>query len=233
MNAQNKTGTTIKKDARVVTSIEVLKVEPAHQQELVDTMRQIAEVLTRQPGFVSVNLHRSLDETHVINYVQWESEDLLVSAQQLPALQEQRDNRRKLALTDELDVYDVVYTDDRSNLGITTIFKENNVTTFINVISTTPERQSALLDFVIGNDAKVFAGAPGYQSANFHRGHNGTHVINYSHWDSEQAFLDAINALFKLPNLTMEQANQMATAQAGGVGTTDFRFYTVVFSAHA
>jgi heme-degrading monooxygenase HmoA len=86
---------------------------------------------------------------------------------------------------------------------------------------------------VIGNDAKVFAGAPGYQSANFHRGHNGTHVINYSHWDSEQAFLDAINALFKLPNLTMEQANQMATAQAGGVGTTDFRFYTVVFSAHA
>lgn len=233
MNAENKAATTIMRDTSAVTSIEVLKVDPLHQQGLVESMKQIAELLTKQPGFVSVNLHRSLDGTHVINYVQWESEELLAEAQQLPAFQEHRAAYRERVQTDEPGIYDVVYTDDRGPLGVTTISAENQVATFINVITTTPERQPALLDFVIGNDAQVFAGAPGYQSANFHRGHDGTHVINYSHWDSEQAFLNAINVMFKLPKLTMEQANQLATAQAGGVGQTDFRFYIVAFSAHA
>ncbi|MBA2677618.1 MAG: antibiotic biosynthesis monooxygenase [Ktedonobacteraceae bacterium] len=225
--------TTITKDTSMITSIEVLRVDPIHQQELVESMHRATEILTRQPGFVSVNLHRSLDGTHVVNYVQWKGEELLTAAQQLPALREYRIEYQKLASTHESDIYDVVYTDDRSDQGVTTISQQNQFATFINVMSTTPDRQPALVQFVIGNDAQVFASAPGYQSANFHRGSDGTHVINYSHWDSEQAFLDAINVMFKLPSLTMEQANQMATAQAGGVGQTDFRFYTVVFSVHA
>lgn len=30
--------------------------------------------MRRQPGFVSANIHRSLDGRHVTNYAQWESE---------------------------------------------------------------------------------------------------------------------------------------------------------------
>ena len=167
-----------------------------------------------------------------MNYVQWKNEALLTEVQHSAEFEQALANCRTLALTTSSSVYDIAYTDDRSSRGITTISEEEEVATFINVISTTQERQQALLEFVVGNDNQVFATAPGYRSANFHRSHDGMHVVNYSHWDSEQAFLDAINAMFHVPNLTMEQASSMATAQAGGVGQTDFRFYDVVFSAH-
>ena len=229
-----KTGvTTIVKGTNVLTSMEVLKFDPAQQQAVVDGMHRAARVLVGQPGFIAVNVHRSLDGTHVISYIQWESEALFTSALQAPAFQQQIASYRDLVLDSAQDVYDIVYTDDHTNDGVTTISKGNKVATFINVMTTTPERQPSLLKFVIDNDSQVFAGAPGYQSANFHRGHSGTHVVNYSHWDSEQAFLDAINGMFKIPGLTMERANQMATAQADGIGSTDFRFYTVTYSAHA
>ncbi len=225
--------TTVTKNANVITLIDVLTVEPAQQQRLVQIVQGLAEMLVQKQGFVSANVHRSLDSTHVVNYAQWENEASFKDVQQSPEFQRVLANCRALARTASSSVYDIVYTDDRSSRGVTTISKEEEVATFINVISTTPERQQALLEFVIGNDNQVFATAPGYRSANFHRGHDGMHVINYSHWDSEQAFLNAINAMFHIPNLTMEQANQMATTQAGGIGQTDFRFYDVVFSSHA
>ena len=85
--------TTISKDNNVVTLINVFTVEPENQQRLVDVLVEATEkVMSRQPGFVSANLHKSLDGTRVANYSQWTSvEDyqaMLQNPQVLPHMEE-------------------------------------------------------------------------------------------------------------------------------------------------
>lgn len=66
----------IRADAPVVTLINVFTVDPANQQRLVELwQRATDEVMSHLPGFISANVHRSLDGTKVVNYAQWESQD--------------------------------------------------------------------------------------------------------------------------------------------------------------
>lgn len=59
----------------LVTLINVFTVDPDKQQPLVDLLIEATETTMRhQPGFVSANIHRSIDGRHVTNYAQWESE---------------------------------------------------------------------------------------------------------------------------------------------------------------
>ena len=68
--------TTITTDNKVVTLINVFAVEPEHQQRLVDILVEATEtVMNTQPGFVSANIHKSLDGTRVANYAQWRSRE--------------------------------------------------------------------------------------------------------------------------------------------------------------
>jgi quinol monooxygenase YgiN len=64
--------TTISKDDKLVTFINVFTVEPANQQRLVDLLARVTETSVRHArGFVSCALHRSLDGTKVTMYSQW------------------------------------------------------------------------------------------------------------------------------------------------------------------
>jgi quinol monooxygenase YgiN len=68
--------TTISKEAKLVTFINVLTVEPTNQQRLVDLLTQVTDSSVRRaPGFVSSALHRSLDGTRVTMYAQWRTID--------------------------------------------------------------------------------------------------------------------------------------------------------------
>ena len=66
----------IRADAGLVTLINVFRVDPANQQQLVELWQYATEEAIRhQSGFVSASIHRSLDGTKVINYAQWESRE--------------------------------------------------------------------------------------------------------------------------------------------------------------
>jgi quinol monooxygenase YgiN len=66
--------TTISKENKVVTLINVFTVDPAKQQELVDLLIQATESSVRHiPGFISASLHRSFDGAKVAMYAQWRS----------------------------------------------------------------------------------------------------------------------------------------------------------------
>jgi quinol monooxygenase YgiN len=57
-----------------VTLINVFKVEPSKQQELVALLARATERSVRHAeGFISAHLHRSLDGTKVTMYAQWRS----------------------------------------------------------------------------------------------------------------------------------------------------------------
>jgi quinol monooxygenase YgiN len=75
----------IRADAPVVTLINVFTVDPIDQQRLVEAwQRATDEVMRHLPGFVSANVHRSLDGTKVVNYAQWESPEAFTAMLQNP-----------------------------------------------------------------------------------------------------------------------------------------------------
>ena len=61
----------IRTDKQPVTQITVIESEPEKQAEALSLMTERARVMSRQPGFVSISLHRSLDGRCIINYIQW------------------------------------------------------------------------------------------------------------------------------------------------------------------
>jgi quinol monooxygenase YgiN len=76
--ASNDPTTTIRAGAPGVAFVNVFTVNPEQQQELVRLLTAFVEEVVRgMPGFVSANLHRSLDGRRVVNYAQWESAEAL------------------------------------------------------------------------------------------------------------------------------------------------------------
>jgi Antibiotic biosynthesis monooxygenase len=66
--------TTISKDTKLVTFINVFTVEPANQQQLVKLLTRVTDRFVRHaPGFISSVLHRSVDGTKVTMYAQWQT----------------------------------------------------------------------------------------------------------------------------------------------------------------
>jgi quinol monooxygenase YgiN len=64
--------TTISKEAKLVTFINVFTVEPVNQRRLVDLLARATDTSVRHaPGFISAALHRSVDGTKVTMYAQW------------------------------------------------------------------------------------------------------------------------------------------------------------------
>lgn len=64
--------TTIATDQPVATLINVFETDGETQQRLVDLLVEATEQVMRHvPGFVSANIHASIDGTRVVNYAQW------------------------------------------------------------------------------------------------------------------------------------------------------------------
>lgn len=71
------------------TFINIISVDPAHQQEVVDLLTQgTEEVIRHRPGFVSVVLLASADGAKVINIAEWENPDAAKATLGDPAAQE-------------------------------------------------------------------------------------------------------------------------------------------------
>src|SRR5207249_1401263 len=71
-NQRRSTVTEIATGRQLVTLINVFTVEPRHQQRLVDVLVEATEaVMNTLPGFISANIHKSLDGTRLVNYAQW------------------------------------------------------------------------------------------------------------------------------------------------------------------
>src|SRR5215208_5599109 len=105
--------TKIAVDNNVVTLINVFTVQPEQQQRLVDLLVEATEaVMKYQPGYVSANIHKSLDGTRVTNYAQWKSreafEAMLTDAEANVHMQE----AARVAEKFEPHLYEVSFVDE-------------------------------------------------------------------------------------------------------------------------
>jgi quinol monooxygenase YgiN len=90
---------TVDADGEQVTLVNVFTVAPERQAELVEALdRATAEVFVGDPGFVSANLHASLDGTRVINYAQWASQEAYDAALARPEVREHIGEAASVAL---------------------------------------------------------------------------------------------------------------------------------------
>ena len=66
--------TTIDEGQSLVTLINVFDVSPDKADQLIAVLNEATRgVMRTMPGFVSANIHKSLDGARVINYAQWRS----------------------------------------------------------------------------------------------------------------------------------------------------------------
>jgi heme-degrading monooxygenase HmoA len=99
----------ILKNSRGVTQITCIEPQPGKQAEALALMAARADFMAKQPGFISITLHRSLDGRRIVNYVQWESRELLHAAHQSPEFR--KEWSRFDGLTDGIDphLYEITH----------------------------------------------------------------------------------------------------------------------------
>jgi heme-degrading monooxygenase HmoA len=98
----------IRDDNQSLTQITIIEPEPGKQDEALALMTERARFMARQPGFVSISLHRSLDGRRIVNYIQWENRELLQAAHRSPEFRKEWDHFDEV--TDDIDphLYEIV-----------------------------------------------------------------------------------------------------------------------------
>jgi heme-degrading monooxygenase HmoA len=95
----------------ICTQITTIKLPPDNQEEIVNLMIERARFMAKQPGFVSVNLHRSKDGSHIVNYVQWTHPDKLAAAHHSPEFRNKWPRFGELVREIEPNLYEVVHVE--------------------------------------------------------------------------------------------------------------------------
>jgi len=108
MEARRTTG--IRPGTALLTLVNVFETTPESQQKLIELLTtETEEVMSRQPGFVSSNLHASRDGLRVVNYAQWESTEAFEAMRRNPVCQASMGRVERVAKPD-VHMYDVVST---------------------------------------------------------------------------------------------------------------------------
>ena len=103
----------ISTDRDLVTLVNVFTVAPDRQQHLVDLLvAATREVMNRLPGFISANIHQSLDGTRVVNYAQWRTTGDFEAMLANPAAREHMRAAAAIATSIEPHLYRVVHVDE-------------------------------------------------------------------------------------------------------------------------
>jgi quinol monooxygenase YgiN len=106
--------TVIDSHAHCITLIHTFVVRPENQDELVDILEEATEQVMRfRPGFLSANIHKSLDGKRVVNYAQWRSQADFEAMLADPAAREHMARAAGLAERVEPALYEVASVHER------------------------------------------------------------------------------------------------------------------------
>ena len=205
-------------DNEVITVIIIFSVQPERQQELVDTIANFLLTVKQQPGFVSANIHKSIDGLKVANYAQWKTfkdyqnflnnRDVQAKAAKLRDFNQPDSNIYELALFE-------------SKIGIPKIVAGEYITHFAE-FRMPPENQPQMMKLAQENITKAMQ-LDGLISANFHRSLDGTRVINYGQWQDMQT----IDQLKQQPGFNSE------SPYWSGIAENEHHLYEVILTEPA
>lgn len=108
--------TTITTEKNLVTLINVFTVAPENQQRLVDLLIEATQhTMRNQPGYLSANIHKSVDGTKVTNYAQWRSREDFEAIGKNPEVTVHMRAAGQLAISFEPHLYEVSFIDNVSS----------------------------------------------------------------------------------------------------------------------
>jgi quinol monooxygenase YgiN len=162
---------------KVITVIVIFSVEPDRQQELINAIAEFLETVKQQPGFVSANIHKSIDGVKVANYAQWQSQEDYQNFINNTEVQEKAAKLKEFNPPDS-HVYEVVTSNSKEG---TPKIKQGQYITHFAEFRMPAENQPRMIELAKENVIKAME-LPGLISANFHRSLDGTRVINYGQW---------------------------------------------------
>lgn len=100
--------TTITQGTALCTLINVFTISSDKQQELVNILTEVTDqIICKLPGFVSANIHKSIDGERVTNYVQWRSKEDLDNMLRSSEAREHIQQCQKLASHIDFHLYTV------------------------------------------------------------------------------------------------------------------------------
>jgi heme-degrading monooxygenase HmoA len=102
----------IRTDHPPVTQITVVEPEPGKEDDALSVMTERANFMARQPGFISISLHRSLDRRRIVNYIQWQSRDLLQAAHKSPEFRKEWGHFDQVTEGIDPHLYEVVHVEE-------------------------------------------------------------------------------------------------------------------------
>jgi len=103
----------IHQDDGIITQITTVAVDPDKQDEVLHLMTERAKFMAKQPGFVSISLHRSEDGAHVVNYIQWSDRQTLKAAHRSPEFRRKWPQFAQIAEKIDPCLYEVVLVEGK------------------------------------------------------------------------------------------------------------------------
>jgi heme-degrading monooxygenase HmoA len=78
-------------------------------------METTEQVMNKQEGFMSTNIHKSLDGTHVVNYAQWQSKEAFEKMLKNPKAIVHMNEVLTIAKAVDGSLYEVVFVEERTS----------------------------------------------------------------------------------------------------------------------
>jgi quinol monooxygenase YgiN len=177
----------IAKNNEVITVVIIFAVETDRQQELIDNIIEFLDkTVKNQPGFVSSNIHKSVDGIRVMNYAQWKTIEDYQTFITNPVILDLGSKVFKFQIH-ESHIYEVVVSmPEDATLKIS---KGDKI--HLAEFRVKPENQMRLVELE-REYLPVGLQNPGLISGNFHRSLDGIHNINYGQWRSFDDFQELV-----------------------------------------
>lgn len=207
---------TLDLENKLLTVIVLFRAKEEQQADLVGSVKELFVIAKQQPGFVSANLHRSLDGVKVANYAQWKDSASLEHFQQLPEVQELIEPLRELV--EEMDSHQYEIVASESKVGTPQIKPQEYFVHFAE-FRMPAENQPRMVELAKEHVGPAMS-LDGLLSATFHRSLDGERVINYGQWENEEA----ISKLTQRPGFGSEDGYWT------GLAKNEFHLYEVLLT---
>jgi len=221
-NATKQRQVVISPDNHLLTVINIMKPKSDDKQSVLHLLKEgIEETMRKQKGFISSNVHSSMDNNYIVNYTQWRSMDDLASAGALVG----SGGAPKMADAfgkSKADYHPVTivaqYKADNSKKVI--IDTNGEVLTLINIL--VPHEgvsKEALVEMMKDALASELVNQKGYIASTIHLSQDNDYVINYTQWKNQAALQTFV------ARMQAGKAPKMAAVFAAS--DADFHPYTV------
>lgn len=219
---------------QLFTAIIIFDVANTQEQdELIAAIQDfVHQDVKNQPGFVSANLHKSLDGTKVVNYAQWKTREDFDAFRNNDHVQS--GDRLQVLFQfgpPESKTYDIFAFACKETAvdGLTTLDPRVHAGPFVHVAEfdmVSVDLQPTMVDLA-RTHLEPAVHTPGLLSATFHRSHDGAKVINYGQWEN----MEAIENLKKQPGFSA--TDQASPPYWDGVAVNQHHLYELVKIIHA